>query len=110
MNRLTEAHGNADLLAEADVDFHRTICRLTHNPLYTIMLDSIGDILIEIRRATVHIPHRLPKLVAVHEHIFEAIEAHDARAARKAMRLHLQELDRAWSKLARPVGRIVRSS
>lgn len=109
MDRITEADGDGELLAEADVDFHRTICALTHNPLYTIMLDSIGDILIEIRRATVYIPRRLPKLVVVHEHIYEAIAAHDVRAARKAMRLHLQELERAWSKLARPVGRIVPS-
>ena len=71
------------------------------------MLDSLGDILVEIRRATVYIPRRLPKLLVVHQNIYEAIAAHDPAAARRAMRLHLQELERTWKKLARPVGRIV---
>lgn len=109
MERLEEAGDDADLLALRDVEFHRTICRLTHNPLYVIMLDSIGDILVEIRLATVHIPHRLPKLVVVHRRIYDAIADHNTARARQAMRTHLQELERAWKKLARPVGRLVRS-
>jgi DNA-binding FadR family transcriptional regulator len=79
---------------------------MTHNPLYVIMLDSIGEILLEIRLATVHIPNRLPKLILVHEKIFDAIATHDAKAARTAMRSHLRELERTWGRLARLVGRI----
>lgn len=107
MNTLANSGSDAELWAIRDVEFHRTICKLTHNPLYLIMLDSIGDILVEIRRATVHIPRRLPKLLVVHQRICDAIAAHDPPAARRAMRSHLQELERAWKKLKRPVGRIV---
>ena len=107
MDRMANAGDDAEVWALSDVEFHRTICRLTHNPLYVIMLDSLGDILVEIRRATVYIPRRLPKLLVVHQNIYDAIAAHDAAAARRAMRLHLQELERTWKKLARPVGRIV---
>ena len=107
MDRMANAGDDAEVWALSDVEFHRTICRLTHNPLYVIMLDSLGDILVEIRRATVYIPRRLPKLLVVHQNIYDAIATHDAAAARRAMRLHLQELERTWRKLARPVGRIV---
>lgn len=110
MDRLLEADTDPELWAVGDVEFHRTVCTLTHNPLYVIMLDSIGDILVEIRRATVYIPRRLPKLVVVHQQIYDAIAAHDVPRARRAMRSHLQELERAWSKLARPVGRIVKAT
>jgi GntR family transcriptional repressor for pyruvate dehydrogenase complex len=110
MERLVEADSDAELWALGDVEFHRTVCQLTHNPLYVIMLDSINDVLLEIRRATVNIPRRLPKLLVAHERIYDAIVAHDAEAARRAMRSHLQELERAWKKLARPVGRIVKPS
>ena len=110
MDRLLEAGTDAELWAMGDVEFHRTVCTLTHNPLFVIMLDSIGDVLVEIRRATVYIPRRLPKLVVVHQRIHDAIAAHDVPRARRAMRSHLQELERAWSKLARPVGRIVKAT
>lgn len=108
LDELADAGDDAELWAMRDVEFHRTVCALTHNPLYVIMLDSIGDVLLEIRRATVYIPKRLPKLLVVHQQIYDAIEAHDVAKARAAMRSHLQELERAWSKLARPVGRLVK--
>jgi GntR family transcriptional repressor for pyruvate dehydrogenase complex len=110
LDKLVEADDDAELWAVCDVEFHRTVCALTHNPLYVIMLDSIGDVLVEIRRATVYIPRRLPKLLVVHQQIYEAIAAHDVTKARRAMRSHLQELEHAWRKLARPVGRIVKPS
>jgi GntR family transcriptional repressor for pyruvate dehydrogenase complex len=110
MDNLAKAGDDAELWALSDVEFHRTVCALTHNPLYVIMLDSIGDVLVEIRRATVYIPRRLPKLLVVHQQIHDAIAAHDVARARRTMRSHLQELERAWSKLARPVGRIVKAT
>jgi len=110
MDRLVNAGSDPELMAVCDVEFHRTICRLTHNALYLVMLDSIGDILIEIRRATVYIPRRLPKLLVAHQQIYDAIAAHDAPGARLAMRSHLRELERAWKKLTRPVGRMVHTS
>lgn len=109
LERMLNAGEDGELWALSDVEFHRTVCSLTHNPLYVIMLDSLSEVLLEIRRATINIPRRLPKLLIVHRNIYSAIAAHDAVAAKRAMRLHLQELERTWKKFARPVGRIVPS-
>jgi len=106
LERLSQTGDDPEKWSVIDVEFHRTICEMTHNPLYVIMLDSIGEILLEIRLATVYIPNRIPKLIVVHQKIFDAIAAHDAKAAHRAMRAHLRELERTWDRLARPVGRI----
>jgi len=108
MDAMVAVGDNPEELAVVDVEFHRLVCVLTHNPLYLIMLDSIRDVLLEIRRSTVHIPLRLPKLLVVHQRICDAIAAHDVARSRRAMSSHLQELDRAWRKFGRPVGQFVR--
>jgi GntR family transcriptional repressor for pyruvate dehydrogenase complex len=107
MDLLVDAGTDAEQWARRDVEFHRTVCMLTHNPLHLIMLDAIGDVLLEIRQATINIPGRLPKLIAVHQGIHDAIAAHDEVKARSRMRSHLRELERTWGKLHRPVGMFV---
>ena len=47
--------GDVEALSLADVDFHRRIAEITHNDLYVVLLDSIADILLDIRRATLSI-------------------------------------------------------
>jgi DNA-binding FadR family transcriptional regulator len=108
MDALAACVHDPDEFTAADVEFHRVICKLTHNPLYVMVLDSIGEVLLEIRRATVYIPKRLPELLKVHRQIYDAIALHDVEGAQAAMRDHLEELDRAWRKLSRPVGRLVK--
>lgn len=107
MDLLIEAGNDAEQWARRDVEFHRTVCMLTHNPLHLIMLDAIGDVLLEIRQATINIPGRLPKLLIVHQGIYEAIAAHDEARSRSRMRSHLRELERTWGKLHRPVGMLI---
>lgn len=89
--------------SEADVDFHRTLAKLTHNELYLVMLDSIGDLLLEIRRETMNIRGRPAKGVRAHEEIFEHVAARDVEEAQQAMKEHLDESFQAWVRLGRPV-------
>jgi GntR family transcriptional repressor for pyruvate dehydrogenase complex len=79
-----------------DVAFHRAVAEAAHNPLFVIMLDSIGDVMLEIRRATLGIPGRPEKGITAHRRILACIAAHDQGGAREAMRAHLRDSERAW--------------
>ncbi len=82
--------------AVEDVEFHRLVARATQNPLFLVMLDSIGDVLLEIRRATVGIPGRVGLAHTHHARVLERIAAHDEAGAEAAMRDHLAESQEAW--------------
>src|SRR4051794_5481646 len=45
-----ETDDDVEAAALHDVEFHRAIARGTHNELYLLLLDSIGDALLEVRR------------------------------------------------------------
>jgi GntR family transcriptional regulator, transcriptional repressor for pyruvate dehydrogenase complex len=82
-----------------DVEFHRILARATQNELFLVMLDSIGDVLLEIRRATLGVPGRLQEGVAFHRRILDRVAAHDVEGADLAMREHLADADAAWEGL-----------
>ena len=88
--------GDVEAASHADVEFHRTIARATHNELFVMMLDSISDVLLEVRRQTLTEPTRLGMVVPAHERIVRAIEAGDPVPARGAMEEHLQDSFSAW--------------
>lgn len=84
--------------AEADVAFHAAIAAATHNPLYSVLLSSIADMLIEVRRTGVQLPDTPQKAYAHHITIFERIAAQDRVGARKAMLDHLRESEETFQK------------
>jgi GntR family transcriptional repressor for pyruvate dehydrogenase complex len=96
---MADAIEDVEDASRADVAFHRTVAELTHNELYTIMLDSIGDLLLEIRRATLGVPGRPLRGLRAHRRILRAIERGDAAAAREAMRLHLADSEKVWRRM-----------
>lgn len=83
----------------SDVEFHRILARMTHNELYLIMLDSIGPVMLEIRRATFRLPNDPLNAYEEHMRIIDAVARRDPEAAREAMRQHLENAVRDWSKL-----------
>ena len=86
-----------------DVDFHRQLARMTQNELHLVMLDSIGEVLLDVRRATVAIPAEAALAVRAHSLILDRVSAHDADGARGAMRQHLDEAFQAWVRMGRSV-------
>ncbi len=76
-------------LIVADVEFHRQIIIATGNDILVKLMDSIVDLLREMRYDCTHIPDLLPQIVSGHRAIMTAIEVHDAEVARQAMRDHL---------------------
>jgi GntR family transcriptional regulator, transcriptional repressor for pyruvate dehydrogenase complex len=91
--------GDIDAASAADVDFHRRLAAATYNPLFSVMIDSIGDVLLEIRKATLGIGERAAKGVQYHRDIYERVAAHDVEGARTAMRVHLEDAREAWLRI-----------
>lgn len=93
---MTDARNNVDKATRADVEFHRALANATHNPLYVILLDAIGDALIEVRQQTLLHGSFLSALRS-HQEIFEAVQRADAAGAREAMSSHLETVERFWT-------------
>jgi len=91
--------GDIDAASAADLEFHRALAQATYNNLFIVILDSIGDILLEIRQATLGIRGRARKGVQFHQAILDRVAAHDVDGAKEAMRVHLEDARAAWSKL-----------
>lgn len=83
-----------DVLAnvEADLRFHRTIAESCGNKMLRMMYETVQGLLSETQRQP--IPHtnpsRMRESVAEHRQIIAALAAHDADAARDAMRRHVR--------------------
>lgn len=84
--------------AAADVAFHAAIATATHNPLYSVLLSSIADMLMEVRLTGVSLPDTPQKAYQHHQAIFERITAGDRTGARKAMQDHLRESEETFQR------------
>src|SRR5205814_1169700 len=94
-----EAEEDVGAASLHDVEFHRAIARGTHNELHLLLLDAIGDALIEIRRENLASGSG-PDTLSSHREILERIAAHDAEGARAAMRSHLENVEEHWRRRA----------
>jgi GntR family transcriptional repressor for pyruvate dehydrogenase complex len=91
---------DVEAISELDVEFHRLIAQATHNPLFVVLLDSIGDVLLDVRRATMGITGRPERGLKHHRAILDRIRDRDADGARAAMREHLEDSEKAWRRLS----------
>lgn len=82
--------------AELDVEFHREIAHATQNDLFVVMLDSIRDVLLEIRQSAFSAPGMIEYAVTAHQRVLDPLAERDPAKARAAMREHLERSDRAW--------------
>jgi GntR family transcriptional repressor for pyruvate dehydrogenase complex len=83
-------------VSQVDVEFHRQIARMTDNELFIVVLDSIGDILLQVRELTWRTAPLIRSALEAHGRILEAIANHDAAGARDAMLEHLEHGFRLW--------------
>lgn len=82
-----ETHDDA---VEADIDFHRTLARIAGNEILKLMLESLADLGRESRSVTIGNVGR-QRAIDHHAAILNAVAAHDANAAAKAMKHHMDE-------------------
>ncbi len=78
-----------DAFLEHDIAFHQEIVAAAQNRVISHVIDAIRDLMRTSRRLTNAVPGGLPHAVDDHAAVLAAIEAHDAEAARAAMREHI---------------------
>lgn len=79
--------------AELDVEFHRLLVKAAGNPLFAFLLNSLNDVMIEIRLRAFSIGagKTVTNALQEHLHIFDRVKAHDVKGARAAMEKHLAQ-------------------
>lgn len=83
-------------ICELDFQFHRVLAEASGNELLVAMLDSVADVLREVRnQAMVHMGVAETALKA-HRRILECVGVGDQESARRAMEKHLAEAARHW--------------
>jgi GntR family transcriptional repressor for pyruvate dehydrogenase complex len=77
----------------ADVRFHDLLAVATGNPVFGVLLGTLGGLLVESRRRTIRAAGVDPALIG-HREILAAVDRHDPAAAEAAMRRHLDWAER----------------
>jgi GntR family transcriptional repressor for pyruvate dehydrogenase complex len=97
-NRMEKAIGRGDVEAASrlDLEFHRALARSTDNELYLILLDSIGEALLVVRRDNLNRANAADDALRSHREICDAVAAHDDDGACAAMRRHLDNVEAHW--------------
>jgi GntR family transcriptional repressor for pyruvate dehydrogenase complex len=81
-----------------DLAFHRAIATATHNELFLVLHDSMGEMLLEVRRRNLSKGRDERRLVVdMHRRIRDGIAGHDPAAARQAMLDHLGHVSATWA-------------
>jgi GntR family transcriptional repressor for pyruvate dehydrogenase complex len=76
--------------AECDVEFHPAIAKATHNGLFPIILDSVIDVLLEVRHMALSVPGAKEEALNFHREIIDYIKDKDIEGARKVMSAHIR--------------------
>jgi GntR family transcriptional repressor for pyruvate dehydrogenase complex len=87
-----EAHlDDPDAFITEDVGFHQALAGATHNELFSIILDSLAGVMLEVRLLALRIPGTPRRSLTHHRAVLEAVRAGDPVRARRAMDHHMDE-------------------
>ncbi|HXN70404.1 MAG TPA: GntR family transcriptional regulator [Bradyrhizobium sp.] len=94
LERQREANAEKDREAfhQADEKFHATIAEVAGYPGIWTLIQQVKVHVDRYRRLTLPQQGRIPRVIAEHEAVLNAIEAHDPAGARIAMESHLENL------------------
>jgi DNA-binding GntR family transcriptional regulator len=90
--READAAGDSDAFHQADEGFHATIADVASYPGIWKLIQQVKVHVDRYRRLTLPQAGRIAQVIAEHEVILAAIEAHDPAGARIAMEAHLERL------------------
>src|SRR5918998_4310045 len=91
---LSEAESGVEdeeTFVRTDVNFHAALARATHNELFLVLLASIGDVLVQLRRLGWRTPGAAARALAHHRKVLERVADGDINGAREAMNAHMDE-------------------
>lgn len=89
IREMEAASSEPETVAACDAEFHRWLAQTTDNPLLIILLDSIRDLMQEVRLRVSTEPFVLQTIIPDHRRVLDRIIAHDPDGARRAMRAHV---------------------
>jgi GntR family galactonate operon transcriptional repressor len=75
-----------------DTAFHQALARATGNPVYEIIMNSMGELLVESRRRLFGVDGAAERAYHHHAAIFAGVENEDAEEARRAMLHHIDQV------------------
>ncbi len=84
---------DAEAFVRADHAFHVALAEATQNPLLPMLIDSIGELVQETRRVVIEVSGSQSRGQYFHRKLIDAVENHDAAAARRVMGEHLDQFD-----------------
>jgi DNA-binding FadR family transcriptional regulator len=87
---MDKTKGSPKEFADKDAEFHTTLAQTTHNPLFSVLLGSIRDLMQEVRLSVSHYPDLFATVMPDHYRILGQIIAKDVDGARQAMQAHLE--------------------
>ena len=94
---------DVESFADADVEFHMLLARCAHNPLLWLLMETVADIMRDVRRIGSRVPGQANRAYRHHRAIYRAVALGDSDEARKAMRVHLTE---SYTTVSRAMKRI----
>jgi DNA-binding FadR family transcriptional regulator len=89
-DEMKASRNDPELFANCDSEFHRRIARATQNPLLGLLLDSIREMMSEIREVVSHQPGLFDRVMPGHTRLLDCIVSQDPAGAGAAMREHLE--------------------
>lgn len=89
LTEMEAAKDNPEVFASKDTEFHRRLAETTHNPLLILLLDSIADLMIEVRKLVAKEDGLVSRVMPAHAAVLECIRARDETKAQQIMREHL---------------------
>ena len=92
VEKMDKAVRDSEAFIEADLDFHLALAEAAANPIVLSLIDSIIGLLREQRLRISLVEGGPERGQRYHRSILEAIERHDAHAARAAMQAHLWQV------------------
>ena len=75
--------------AIADAKFHLALVVGAHNELFGVILEAVGDMMMEVRRQTAYLPGARQQVTLDHRELANSVVQHDAAAAMRTMEEHL---------------------
>jgi GntR family transcriptional repressor for pyruvate dehydrogenase complex len=99
LHEAPEIQDDRDAFAECDVEFHAALASATHNELFSVMLDSLADIMLKMRQMAFDVPGMVRHSYHYHSAILEQVRAGDVEGARRAMREHLMKAEDTMAKV-----------
>lgn len=93
--------GDPENFLKHDVKFHQAIAKAANNKLMSGVMDTVAQLLFNLRRETIKHASDLGEAIEWHTKIVEAIKKHDPKRAKEMLTGHLGASRAAWAREVR---------